>query len=120
MEYDHAAFLSRLRETPGDETAWLVYADWLDERDDPTGAFVRLSLDFTLGRVRPERDDAHVTRFSELFTTAHPETRDLLAERRSRLPLRFLVGYGILIGEDPPREMFGYARTIVVGTLLTG
>ncbi len=35
------AFVARLRAKPDDETARLVYADWLDERDDPRGAYLR-------------------------------------------------------------------------------
>jgi uncharacterized protein (TIGR02996 family) len=39
---DEAAFLEVIRANPDDDTTRLVYADWLDERDDPRGAFVRL------------------------------------------------------------------------------
>jgi uncharacterized protein (TIGR02996 family) len=35
------AFVARLSARPDDETARLVYADWLDERDDPRGAYLR-------------------------------------------------------------------------------
>lgn len=35
------AFVARLRANPDDETARLVYADFLDERDDPRGAYLR-------------------------------------------------------------------------------
>lgn len=35
------AFVVRLREKPDDETARLVYADFLDERDAPRGAYLR-------------------------------------------------------------------------------
>ena len=41
---DEAAFLSVIQARPGDDLARLVYADWLDERDDPRGDFVRLHL----------------------------------------------------------------------------
>lgn len=36
------AFVAAIRAQPTDDTLRLVYADWLDERDDPRGAFVRL------------------------------------------------------------------------------
>jgi uncharacterized protein (TIGR02996 family) len=39
---DEAAFLKALRENPGDDTTRLVYADWLDERNDPRAEFIRL------------------------------------------------------------------------------
>lgn len=35
------AFVERLSARPDDETARLVYADFLDERDDPRGAYLR-------------------------------------------------------------------------------
>src|SRR4051794_27520062 len=36
------AFVAAIRAQPTDDTLRLVYADWLDERDDPRGAFLRL------------------------------------------------------------------------------
>ncbi len=35
------AFLDSIRANPQDETSLLVYADWLEERGDPRGEFVR-------------------------------------------------------------------------------
>lgn len=35
------ALLRGVIDRPGDDTARLVYADWLDERDDPRGAYLR-------------------------------------------------------------------------------
>lgn len=46
MSPDEAAFLSAIRTNPADETARLVYADWLAERDDPRADFARLSAEF--------------------------------------------------------------------------
>jgi uncharacterized protein (TIGR02996 family) len=39
---EEAAFLHKLRENPDDDTTRLVYADWLDERDDPRAELIRL------------------------------------------------------------------------------
>jgi uncharacterized protein (TIGR02996 family) len=60
--HDEAGFLSAIRQTPADDTARLVFADWLDEQDDPTcktkSAFIRLELrmaespEQSLNRVR--------------------------------------------------------------------
>jgi uncharacterized protein (TIGR02996 family) len=36
------AFLRAIRDEPGNEAIRLVYADWLDERNDPRGEFLRL------------------------------------------------------------------------------
>jgi uncharacterized protein (TIGR02996 family) len=38
------AFLRAIINNPAELTAWLAYADWLDERDDPRGRFIRLEL----------------------------------------------------------------------------
>lgn len=46
--HDEADFLSAIRQTPADDVARLVFADWLDEQDDPAcqpkAAFIRLEL----------------------------------------------------------------------------
>jgi uncharacterized protein (TIGR02996 family) len=46
MTPDEAAFLKAIADNPADETARLVYADFLAERDDPRAAFARLSAEF--------------------------------------------------------------------------
>src|SRR5688572_13736068 len=37
-------FLQALLAKPDDRTTRLIYADWLDERDDPRGEFLRVEL----------------------------------------------------------------------------
>jgi uncharacterized protein (TIGR02996 family) len=39
---EEQGFLAALRAEPKDDTTRLVYADWLEERDDPRGEFLRL------------------------------------------------------------------------------
>jgi uncharacterized protein (TIGR02996 family) len=39
---DHTAFLAAIIADPDDDSPRLVYADWLEERGDPRGAFIRL------------------------------------------------------------------------------
>ena len=41
MHADEAAIVSHLRAHPDDTTARLVFADWLDERGDPRGPWLR-------------------------------------------------------------------------------
>jgi uncharacterized protein (TIGR02996 family) len=41
---DDEAFIRAILDAPGDKAPRLVYADWLDERDDPRGAFLRAEL----------------------------------------------------------------------------
>jgi uncharacterized protein (TIGR02996 family) len=43
---DEAAFLRAVRSSPPDDTARLVYADWLDDRDDPRGAYLRAEAEW--------------------------------------------------------------------------
>ena len=35
------AFIRAIVDSPGDDTPRLVYADWLDDRADPRGAYLR-------------------------------------------------------------------------------
>ena len=39
---DEAAFLAAIRATPNDPTDRLVFADWLDERNDARGELIRI------------------------------------------------------------------------------
>jgi uncharacterized protein (TIGR02996 family) len=116
---DHSAFLEKLRENPADLANWLVYADWLDEQNDPTGAFIRLSLDFTTGAVY-EPESAHANRLYALAPRVHSATRKLLGAYRSALPLRLQVCNSFRLGHNPPREVFGYERTIIFVAILAG
>jgi uncharacterized protein (TIGR02996 family) len=43
---DEAGFLRAIADDPEDDAPRLVYADWLDERDDPRGEFIRVQLEF--------------------------------------------------------------------------
>jgi uncharacterized protein (TIGR02996 family) len=113
-------FLAALKENPADLPTWLVYADWLEEQADPTGSFIRLSLALTAGTIPAGDAETWVQEFEKLYGASEPETRELLASYRSSLPARFRVLSTFFIGEDPPREMFGYARTVAVGFLETG
>jgi uncharacterized protein (TIGR02996 family) len=57
---DRLAFLRATRANPDDDTARLVFADWLDEHDDPLGAFIRVQLE--LDPIRDRLEDPHVRR----------------------------------------------------------
>ncbi len=39
---EELAFLARIREQPDDDGPRLIFADWLDERNDPRGEFIRV------------------------------------------------------------------------------
>lgn len=44
------ALLRTVIDRPGDDTARLVYADWLDDRDDPRGPFLRAEVEWARTR----------------------------------------------------------------------
>src|SRR5262245_35872343 len=43
--HDESGFLRALLDDPDDRAARLIFADWLDERGDPRGAFLRLQTE---------------------------------------------------------------------------
>ena len=47
---EEAGFIAALLAEPDDRTTLLVYADWLDERNDPRGEYLRL-----LAKKRPNK-----------------------------------------------------------------
>jgi uncharacterized protein (TIGR02996 family) len=57
MDHDEA-FLQEIREAPGDDAPRLVYADWLEERGDPRGAYVRAEAAWARGRDRGAEAEA--------------------------------------------------------------
>jgi uncharacterized protein (TIGR02996 family) len=38
---DDEAFIRAIVSNPGDDASRLIYADWLEEREDPRGAYLR-------------------------------------------------------------------------------
>jgi uncharacterized protein (TIGR02996 family) len=64
---DDEAFIRAIVDSPGDDTPRLVYADWLDDRDDPRGAYLRAEREW----ARPWRE---VQRPED-----SPKSRDLAA-----------------------------------------
>ena len=49
---DRLAFLHAIRANPYDDTARLVFADWLDDHDDPQGEFIRVQIELEPMRYR--------------------------------------------------------------------
>src|SRR3954467_4069612 len=53
-----AAFLAAIRDRPDDDLPRLVYADYLDQRGDPRGEFIRLQVERpTLAADDPRRHE---------------------------------------------------------------
>jgi uncharacterized protein (TIGR02996 family) len=46
MTEDDNAFLRTIVDNPGHDLPRLVYADWLDDRDDPRGLFLRAEVEW--------------------------------------------------------------------------
>jgi uncharacterized protein (TIGR02996 family) len=54
------AFIRAILASPGDDTSRLVYADWLDERNDPRGSFLRAEVALASARpADPRRDELY-------------------------------------------------------------
>jgi uncharacterized protein (TIGR02996 family) len=69
---EEEAFLAAIRAQPADPTSRLVYADWLDERDDPRGEYLRL-LCMAAGWVgAAESRERVVARLQELSAEFDP------------------------------------------------
>jgi uncharacterized protein (TIGR02996 family) len=49
------AFLQDIKQNPDDDTPRLILADWLEERGDPRGAFLRLELEAMRPDLPPSR-----------------------------------------------------------------
>jgi uncharacterized protein (TIGR02996 family) len=67
---DDAAFLSAILADPSDDLVRLVYADWLEEHDDPRGPFIRAQTE--LAHLPPNADGRErlAARAAELFPPA--------------------------------------------------
>jgi uncharacterized protein (TIGR02996 family) len=95
------AFLQALRDNPADETTWLVFADWLEERGDPSAERYRqrhfstgLSMEFILllqgtfwmggGGGRP--GDRQVTIDQDFYLGVYPVTQEQFRGRHTADP----------------------------------
>src|SRR5262245_62142660 len=55
---DEAAFIAAILASPADDTNRLVYADWLEDHDDPRGAYLRAEVAWA--KSRDAKDEASV------------------------------------------------------------
>ena len=94
-------FISAILDAPGDEASFLVYADWLEERGDPRGEFLRIESEFLSTPLDDAGSPALMARLRELHHTLDPDwvalvrrvLLDPLDELRAILP--------------PPKRPFG-------------
>ncbi len=76
----HDEFLTALRENPNDNVSRLVYADWLQEHDDPRAEFLRLEVRLAGGDLPDDARAGMTNRLAELGR--HAERGWLLAVNR--------------------------------------
>lgn len=64
---DERGFLAAILEQPDDDTTKLIYADWLEEQDDPRAEYLRLMVQVRQERViTPEQRQRHEELTAEL------------------------------------------------------
>ncbi len=103
---EDASFVAALTAAPEDDATRLVYADWLEERDDPRGAWLRvatavlngLRLAVPGGRADPAMRSAHLMRLCPLVDLQrHGGTRAvrLLSALALRDRIRYCTSPGL-------------------------
>lgn len=70
---DDKAFLRTILSNPAELTAWLVYADWLDEHDDPRAEFVRLQAQRSDATLTPTERHGVEGRLGDLTPRLDPD-----------------------------------------------
>jgi uncharacterized protein (TIGR02996 family) len=70
---EDAAFIRALREQPDDETTRLVYADWLNDRSDPRGEYLRAEAAWVALQPPAEQYRPLYRRVSQLAAALDPE-----------------------------------------------
>ncbi len=106
------SFLAALEAAPEDDSTWLVYADWLEERGDPRGQYLRLRAALWQGLIGPERVEPTVERLAELRRSLDPLWHQRCIGLLRRRPLRFQI--------TSSRHGQGSILTSVVGVLALG
>jgi uncharacterized protein (TIGR02996 family) len=86
---DDASFIQAIREDPEDSACRLIYADWLDERNDPRGEYLRLrcqqaEINARLALLRQQLDPAWLAAVRQL------EDSELLLQSGRTIYLREL------------------------------
>src|SRR3954470_1879563 len=71
MAPDEAAFLEGVCVEPDQDAPRLIFADWLDERNDPRGEFIRVQVALSQLSDRDLRRDQLVEREAMLLARFH-------------------------------------------------
>src|SRR5271166_6206709 len=117
---DHAAFLEAIVAHPDDDTPRLVYADWLEERGDPRGAFIRAQCALErLGADDPRRaaleDEADelLETHQDDWLSPFPGRTDELQFRRGFVELLVVDSESLLSSADKWFRTFPLRRLTV-------
>ena len=98
---EEAGFIAAMLADPDDRTVLLVYADWLDEHDDPRGEYLRIILDGSFAGDRLQR-------FIEISVGIDHRWRELIWSRHLRVgdAVRITVGPrgGRIVAITPDRS----------------
>jgi len=105
---DDEAFIRAIVEAPGDDAPRLVYADWLDERGSPRGAYLRREVEVFRGPREGPGFHAAVNALLELASDLH----SIWVDRVSRPPVGIcsdVIRYDSqhLIASDGPQSSIG-------------
>jgi uncharacterized protein (TIGR02996 family) len=84
MAPDEAAFLDRVCADPDDDAPRLIFADWLDERGDPRGEFIRVQVALAQLSAGDRRRGPLLDREAALLARFHKPWSD---------PLRGIAGW---------------------------
>jgi uncharacterized protein (TIGR02996 family) len=82
------AFLEAIREEPDDDTVRLIFADWLEERGDPRGEFIRIQCALVTMTDEDERRALLQDRVERLLEQHEPKWVGSLASRVQRYTFR--------------------------------
>jgi uncharacterized protein (TIGR02996 family) len=69
---EEKSFLANLRDSPGDDMARLVYSDWLEERGDCRGEFLRAAVAARTAGVADADLHQHLHRLGQLRSAVSP------------------------------------------------
>jgi uncharacterized protein (TIGR02996 family) len=86
MAPEEAAFLDRVCADPDDDAPRLIFADWLDERGDPRGEFIRVQVALARLPVGDPRRDTLADREAALLARFHAPWSD---------PLKGIAGWTV-------------------------
>lgn len=69
---DDEAFIRAIVDAPGDDAPRLIYADWLDERGDPRGEYLRVTVDWASRSCSPEQGEKFERRLRSVSRLLDP------------------------------------------------